>query len=304
MTISMTRKWVVTAAAGAGAIGVCLPVSGDYSEWLISDVSPNKYPEIATAESKSQMQRYLNELGLLFVRAVARGRGVTEQEAASRYGGGDIFIAAQAVERGLADVVAPFETALAYAKTASVTAEIQPNTTPVMTGSEPVTVENSESLAPDEVPPAGNVETKSEEMMTEPKKAVKAEMVDSTEITVEWLKNNLPDIVEQIVMEGAETEQARQTEIDAMTPADDEEKMAISAARKDRKISAHALAFDLRVKAQAKAQAKIEAVAKQREADNAAVNLPTATAPTEEKSAETLHAEKVIAAMKRKKGIV
>ena len=50
--------------------------------------------------------------------------------------------------------------------------------------------------------------------------------------------------------------------------------MAIAAARKDRKITAAKLAFDLRIAAQAKAEARIKAEREARERDSEAVNIP------------------------------
>ena len=133
-----------------------------------------------------------------------------------------------------------------------------------------------------------------------------AEMVDTADLTIDWIKTNLPELYEQIRTEGAENEAMRQSELDAMAPADEEEKMAIADARKDRKITAAKPAFDLRIAAQAKAEARIKAEREARERDSEAVNIPAnpaAQTADPAKAAEKAWNDKVIAAMRKKRGI-
>ena len=278
---SQAEKITMHEASGAGALGVCYPVSGDWSEWLISEMTPNKHPEVATSESKAQMQVFLNDLGAIFQRHVARGRGV-EESAVGGFGRGDIFIAAEAVRRNMADAVGSFETALAAAKG-----------------------EQDLPAAP-ETQPTEIIQNQNEEETMANKPTPSAEMVDTADLTIDWIKTNLPELYDQILTEGAENEAMRQSELDAMAPADEEEKMAIAAARKDRKITAAKLAFDLRIAAQAKAEARIKAEREARERDSEAVNIPAnpaAQTADPAKAAEKAWNDKVIAAMRKKRGI-
>ena len=277
---SQAEKITMHEASGAGALGVCYPVSGDWSEWLISEMTPNKHPEVATSESKAQMQVFLNDLGAIFMRHVARGRGIDET-AVGGFGRGDIFIAAEAVRRGMADAIGDLSAALAAAKT--------PKTEPA-------------AEQPDATPEQN--ETGENEMANKPTPS--AEMVDTADLTIDWIKTNLPELYDQILTEGAENEAMRQSELDAMAPADEEEKMAIAAARKDRKITAAKLAFDLRIAAQVKAEARIKAEKENRERDSEAVNIPAnpaAQTADPVKAAEKAWNDKVIAAMHKKRGI-
>lgn len=133
-----------------------------------------------------------------------------------------------------------------------------------------------------------------------------AEMVDTADLSVEWIKTNLPELYDQILTEGAEEEAKRQSELDAMAPMDEEEKMAIAAARKDRKITAAKLSYDLRIAAQAKAEARIKAEREARERDSEAVTIPAnpaAQTADPVKAAEKAWNDKVIAAMRKKRGI-
>lgn len=288
---SQADKIVMHEAAGAGAIGVCYPVEiegegDDRVVWLVSNVSPNKHPSVDSTDAAVQMQRFLNDLGEIFVSAVARGRGVSTNDVLTKYGQGDIFIAAKAVAAGLADSVGSFETALALAKSGAVKTEII---------NEPVQTE----------PAAGDDSTEENETMAnEAKKTPSAEMVDTTEITVDWLKQNMPDLYEQIVTEGATNEGERQAALDDMAPANEEEKQAIKAARTDRKMTAEKLAFAFHKKAQAAKAAAIEAERAAREADAAAVVVPvTPSAQIAPANPNADFDAKVIAAMRKKAGI-
>lgn len=267
---SQAQKIFMHEAAGAGALGVCYPVELPFegeerTVWMVSNISPKKNPEVNNTEAAAQMQVFLNDLGMIFVRAVARGRGVQENDVLTNYGQGDIFIAAKAVSAGLADQVTSFEQALFYSKSP-------------------------------QGEPAGDAISQSEESMAETK-TPGAEMIDSNEITLDWLKSNMPDLVEQIRNEGADAETERQTELDAMEPADEEEKMAIKAARGDRKITAAKLALSMRLSHQAKEQARIKAEADARARDNEQVIIPT---ETQAPAAQT-NDDKVIAAMRKKR---
>lgn len=285
---SQANKIYMHEAAGAGAIGVCYPMEpGKASEWLVSDVSPNKRPEITDDTAKAQMQTMLDDLGQIFVNTVARGRGVEPDAVVSGFGGGDIFIASKAVERGLADEVGSFESALAFAIGGETAEESA-------TGTEDA----------DEAEPAAQaiIQNKTIEVKMAEKKTPTAEMVDTNDISIDWLKTNMPDLYDQICNEAMDTETNRQTELDAMTPATEEEKIALSAARKDRKIGAATLAYQWRIAGQEREKAKIKAIADARAQDGAEVTVPI-TPDNTPKTAEQQHSEKVSAAMKAKAGI-
>lgn len=277
---SQAHKVIAHEAAGLGAIGVCVPVSDTYSDWIVSNTSPNKYPELAKAESLAQMQVFIDALGEIFIRAVGRGRGVTEQEVVSRFGGGDIFIAQRAVQAGLCDIIGNLDDALALAETATIESLTVKES--IITNSKELEEEN---MANEKIP-GGNRPT--------------AEMVDTNEITQDWIKNNMPDLYEQIRNEAAEGEKERQMALDEVAPVDEEEKEQVALARKDRKVTPEALAFKLRVVAQAKQKAVLDATLAQRKADSEAVKVPVNNIVGAQGSEFD---EKVKLAMMKKKGI-
>ena len=125
----------------------------------------------------------------------------------------------------------------------------------------------------------------------------KAEMVDSTEITPEWLKQNMPDLVEQLISEATDAEAMRQEELSAMEPTHEGEKTEIAAARKDRKITAAAVSFKLLMARQASAKAAEAAVIAARAADSEAVVIPVQGDAQAAKKTES----SVIAALKKNK---
>lgn len=61
--------------------------------------------EKLSPKSKATLQKTVNDFGQMFVAAVARGRGVSPERVMSDYGQGQIFLAPEAVERGLIDAV-------------------------------------------------------------------------------------------------------------------------------------------------------------------------------------------------------
>ena len=69
--------------------------------------------EPLSERAKEEIQRRVDEYGRQFVRAVSRGRGVTEKEVMDRFGQGLMFGAVDAVRLGLADRVATLGEVLA-----------------------------------------------------------------------------------------------------------------------------------------------------------------------------------------------
>lgn len=298
---SQTQRIFIHNAAGAGALGVCYPVEiearGEESVvWLVSNVSPKKHPTVDTPDAVLQMQTFLNDLGAIFVSAVAKGRGVSVNDVMTRYGQGDIFIAAKAVAAGICDEVGDFETALLYAQSATA----QPATTASQIPADSAggnTGENQNTAA------AGDSTAQGENMAEGTKKTPSAEMVNTSDITVDWLKSNMPELYDEIVTGGAEGEAARQAGLDEMAPATEAEVAAVKAARKDRTQTAEKLALAFRQMAAAETAAKIKAETAARAADNDAVVIPTNGEPAAPKTAEQIDNERTIAAMKKRRAV-
>ncbi|WP_315833910.1 S49 family peptidase [Bradyrhizobium prioriisuperbiae] len=120
---AQAEEVVVTPSGQAGSIGV-YTIHEDVSEMLAKEgiketliysgeykVMGNSFEPLG-AEAKSIMQQRVDELASSFVRSVARGRGVSLKEVNDRFGQGQMFGAAELVDRGMADKVAPMSETL------------------------------------------------------------------------------------------------------------------------------------------------------------------------------------------------
>lgn len=107
---------VMSKTAMAGSIGAVLTVdtskSGNAVE-IVSSQSPNKRPDVTTSEGRAQIQRLIDALAQVFVEDVAAFRKVSADTVLEKFGGGDVFLAAEAVARGMADKVSTLEEVIA-----------------------------------------------------------------------------------------------------------------------------------------------------------------------------------------------
>jgi hypothetical protein len=76
---------------------------------FVSSQSPNKRPDLETEAGRGQVQRVVDDIAAVFVRDVARYRGVSEEAVLQGFGAGGVLVGAAAVEAGLADSLGSFE---------------------------------------------------------------------------------------------------------------------------------------------------------------------------------------------------
>jgi signal peptide peptidase SppA len=119
---SAADKIIVSDVAAVGSIGIVLGVTdrrkadernGVSRVEFVSSQSPDKRPDVETDAGKATIQRLVDDLGSVFVNAVAKYRGVTADHVMKKFGAGGLEIGANAVAIGMADEVGQFETALA-----------------------------------------------------------------------------------------------------------------------------------------------------------------------------------------------
>lgn len=144
--ISPAHRIVVNDWASVGSIGVVIGVppkmEGDYIEF-VSTVSPDKRPDIDTADGRKVYQDKANFMGDLFVQAVAKNRGVTAEKVISDFGRGGTLIGKQAVSGGLGDAVGTFDSALhALVSSKSPEGEIIENPPPPKPDDDPLFVDD------------------------------------------------------------------------------------------------------------------------------------------------------------------
>lgn len=119
-TAASAAYWIAAAAsrivmsktAMVGSIGAVVSISTTKSDGaveIVSNQSPKKRPDVTTEAGRSQVQTLIDALAQVFIEDVAQYRSVSVEDVVARFGGGDVFLATEAVARGMADEVGTFE---------------------------------------------------------------------------------------------------------------------------------------------------------------------------------------------------
>jgi len=108
---SACSKIYASETAIIGSIGVQMisPDEGEEGIKFLSSQSPNKNAPVSSKEGKAERQRIVDDLGDVFVNAVAEYRGVTKEFVLENYGRGSVFVAKDALDRGLIDEITTME---------------------------------------------------------------------------------------------------------------------------------------------------------------------------------------------------
>jgi len=98
-------------AVGRGATFGSIGTAVTFFLWeqevtLTNTDSPDKRPDVTTAEGKAVVVKYLDQLNFEFVRCIAQGRGVDAQAVTDGYGRGASMTAVEAKSRGMIDKIA------------------------------------------------------------------------------------------------------------------------------------------------------------------------------------------------------
>jgi capsid assembly protease len=126
------ERVVVSDAAILGSIGVCIE-SEDRS--AADDRRGVRRLEFASSQtpgkrgSPSRAQKLVDDLAAVFIRAVAKYRGVSVETVTSKFGAGGVEIGKNAVRLGMADAVGSFEGVLAFLRSQH-SAAVKINITP------------------------------------------------------------------------------------------------------------------------------------------------------------------------------
>lgn len=108
---------VVSDTALLGSIGVVSSyrVSEDGEIKVISSQSPLKQASPETADGRKEVQRVVDDMAAVFVSAVARNRGVSEETVLEQFGRGGLLVGQKAVAAGMADRIGSLESVIAGA---------------------------------------------------------------------------------------------------------------------------------------------------------------------------------------------
>jgi ClpP class serine protease len=98
-------------ATRVGSIGVVASFYRDEKEITIaSSNAPNKAPDVGTPEGRGVVRTELDELEDLFLEHVADSRKTTKEKVIESYGQGSVFLAKNALKRGMIDAISDKKT--------------------------------------------------------------------------------------------------------------------------------------------------------------------------------------------------
>lgn len=119
---SAADEIVVDRTAVVGSVGAVMTIldtrqreerGGVRRVEIVSSHSPNKRISIDSDEGRAKLQQIVDDLGEVFVQAVARNRAVTAAKVLADFGGGGLLVGERAVEAGLADRLGSLEQVVA-----------------------------------------------------------------------------------------------------------------------------------------------------------------------------------------------
>lgn len=88
------------------------PRAGEKSYRFVSSQSPFKNADPSTEAGAQQAQRTVDQLSAVFIKALADNRGTTEANVLEKYGQGSVFVASDALDRGMIDSIGTYESLL------------------------------------------------------------------------------------------------------------------------------------------------------------------------------------------------
>ena len=89
-----------------GSIGVKVSYYADESVIdITSSNAPEKAPDVTTDEGKKIVQKWLDQVEAVFIEDIAQGRNVTTDKVKSDFGQGGVFLAKEALSRGMIDTI-------------------------------------------------------------------------------------------------------------------------------------------------------------------------------------------------------
>lgn len=94
-------------SARFGSIGIVVDMRLDANKVSITSTNaPNKRPDISTEEGKAVVRAELDDVHSLFAAAIASGRNTTVDKVNTSFGQGGMFLADEALKRGMIDSIA------------------------------------------------------------------------------------------------------------------------------------------------------------------------------------------------------
>lgn len=242
------EKIITGKVALVGSIGVVASFENKKENKIdfVSSISPYKNKTADEPEGAQKIQQWVDDIGLVFVEAIARFRGKNVDYILKNFGGGDVMIAKKALTVGMIDEISNFKSALGYA-TKNIQQTIIPTTIKQEIG--------AKNKMTNKIFAKIKNGLKAELVIVDTDNAdavIPSDAIALSEIDVAWLEQNLPQLVEEIKQIGRDEENARQQDLNnvdpnitAPDPANDQTNAIMKKARSDTKIKAADTALEL-----------------------------------------------------------
>lgn len=211
-----------------GSVGAyeCFYVGeSDEIKYIVSTQSPNKVPDPTQPEGEKVIQARVDALAEIFIADLATYFNTTPEKVKSDFGGGEVIFATSAQPLGMVDEVGNFKTALASI------GKIQ-NTVDSMTG---VTQRTQQKGDVERRASGGkkNMARKMALVVTDDSNVNQG--AETFEITVDFIKQNFPDVYDAIQKAATEAASAETAAVEEAAKSADmenpEEQMAVAQAR-------------------------------------------------------------------------
>jgi len=197
---SAAQKIVAHRSAYVGSIGTYCYVWGqsDSEKIVVSSLSPVKVPDASNNEDIERIRSHMDDMTRIFIDDVARYRGTDSANVLANWGKGDIIKAENALQLGMIDSIGNYASAFTLARQMSQTNVNQNIGGTYMKSSKGFFAVRGSQLAPH------------------------SETIESEDITVEWLKEKMPELVTVIVEDAKKEMEAKNKETEEVAAMADE----------------------------------------------------------------------------------
>lgn len=225
------HKIVAHRSAFVGSIGTYCYIPGEDDEVIVvSSLSPDKVPNAQDEASVAKVRAHLDEMTTMFINDLAKYRGVEAEKILADWGRGDIVKAESALQLGMIDAVGNFRDAWSLARK--------------MAGTSAPRTDNAQSLSAKRTTsaPKGDRMAKTAKFlavsgswMQAAAEAMPSETDGGEEITLDFIKQNYPEIADALREEGKKEQSQEAEAVEEMAsladPSDEEEAAVVAQAR-------------------------------------------------------------------------
>jgi len=241
---SAASKIVINESSVVGSIGVIMEFykSDDKKPLtIISSISPKKNSDMETDEGKKDAQKFVDEMGQLFVKKIALHRAVEIEYVTNNFGQGGVRIGNDAITFKMADEIDILDNLIEKFNENDSNPGFSLNNT---SGKRSKSMPKNKKFI--HINSKKSNKTKAELVIVDDEEVDVPEDAESVDvINKEWIETNLPDVAEEFREEGRQEERDRQDEIDDVDTDDVPEEQE---AKKEAKADGNMKASDLALK--------------------------------------------------------